>query len=130
VKYEELSTFSEVMAAGTAAALLPVKSITRKSTSDKFVYQDGANEAGPCGAKLSAMLRAIQKGKIEDTYGWCVNVTEVKDNAREYEPAFNVTKFGHPSQKPAEEVFLDAVKRSAFAILALAIVGFAICVKF
>lgn len=78
IKYEELPLFSEVMAVGTAAALLPIKSITRKSTSDKFVYQHGADQPGPCTAKLSDTIKGIQKGKIEDTFGWCVRVEETK----------------------------------------------------
>lgn len=64
------------MAVGTAAALLPIKSITRKSTSDKFVYQNGADQPGPCTLKLSETIKGIQKGKIEDTFGWCVAVEE------------------------------------------------------
>lgn len=66
------------MAVGTAAALLPIKSITRKSTSDKFIYQNGADQPGPCTLKLSEMIKGIQKGKIEDTFGWCVKVEETK----------------------------------------------------
>lgn len=66
------------MAVGTAAALLPIKSITRKSTSDKFIYQNGADQPGPCTLKLSETIKGIQKGKIEDTFGWCVKVEETK----------------------------------------------------
>lgn len=64
------------MAVGTAAALLPIKSITRNSTSDKFIYQNGADQPGPCTLKLSETIKGIQKGKIEDTFGWCVVVEE------------------------------------------------------
>lgn len=41
VLFDECSSFDEVMAAGTAAALVPIKSITRKSTDTKFVYDYG-----------------------------------------------------------------------------------------
>ena len=41
VKFEECAGFDEVMAAGTAAALVPIKSITRKSTDTKIVYKYG-----------------------------------------------------------------------------------------
>lgn len=64
------------MAVGTAAALLPIKSITRKSTSDKFIYQNGADQPGPCTLKLSETIKGIQKGKIADQFGWCVRVEE------------------------------------------------------
>lgn len=67
------------MAAGTAAALLPIKSISCKSTGDKFIYRDGADTAGPVCTKLSAMMKAIQKGTAEDSFQWCMQVTEVKE---------------------------------------------------
>jgi len=70
IKYEELPEFEEIMAAGTAAALVPIKSITMKSKGDKFVYQNGNDEPGPHCAKLLATLKGIQQGKIKDTFGW------------------------------------------------------------
>lgn len=47
IKYEELPSFTEVMAAGTAAALVPVRSITMRSRNDKFTYQGGSADPGP-----------------------------------------------------------------------------------
>ncbi|GJN68108.1 hypothetical protein PLICBS_002151 [Purpureocillium lilacinum] len=76
VKYEELSCFSEVMACGTAVTLVSIKSITRKSTSDKFLYQSAAETMGPCAKQLSTLLHDIYKGKIEDEFGWCVKVQD------------------------------------------------------
>jgi len=38
IKYEEISSFDEIMAAGTAAALVPIKSITMRSRGDKFEF--------------------------------------------------------------------------------------------
>ncbi|PSK46150.1 hypothetical protein B9Z65_5118 [Elsinoe australis] len=70
VKYEELSEFTEVMACGTAATILPIKSITRKSSGDKFSYCEDFEGFGPLTRKLLAMLQDIQKGYTEDTYGW------------------------------------------------------------
>jgi len=67
------------MAVGTAAALLPIKSITRKTTRDKFIYQGGSPEAGPCCVKLSNLLKDIQKGRAEDTFGWLMRVDDMKD---------------------------------------------------
>ena len=80
IKYEELSTFSEVMAAGTAAALVPIKSITRIATSrnDKFTYQGGSDNPGPAFEKLLTILQSIQQGKIKDPFGWLDYVKEPK----------------------------------------------------
>lgn len=74
IGYEELRGFDEVMAAGTAAALVPIKSITMVSKGDKFEYQGGGDEVGPACMKLLTTLQGIQRGKIEDTFGWTVEV--------------------------------------------------------
>lgn len=76
IPYEELPSFSEVMAAGTAAALVPIKSITMESKGDKFVYRDGSDEPGPACVKLLNTLKGIQQGKITDTFGWLSKVHE------------------------------------------------------
>ncbi|KAL8720847.1 MAG: hypothetical protein Q9225_002364 [Loekoesia sp. 1 TL-2023] len=78
IKYEELPSFTEVMAAGTAAALVPIKSITMRSRKDKFSYHDGGNEPGPACVKLLTTLKGIQQGKIKDSFGWLDHVKEVK----------------------------------------------------
>jgi branched-chain amino acid aminotransferase len=64
-----------VIACGTAVTVLPIKSITRKSTSDKFVYGDGSSEPGPVALRLGKTIEAIQKGKVEDQFGWIVKAT-------------------------------------------------------
>jgi branched-chain amino acid aminotransferase len=75
ILYEELKTFSEVMAAGTAASLVPVKSITMKSKSDKFEYAGkDDSEPGPICLKLLKTLKEIQQGKIKDPFGWNVEI--------------------------------------------------------
>jgi branched-chain amino acid aminotransferase len=74
IPYEELSTFDEVLAAGTAAALVPIKSITLSSKGDKFSYPDAANEPGACCVKLLTTLKGIQQGRIEDKQDWLCNV--------------------------------------------------------
>ncbi|KAI1173353.1 aminotransferase [Nemania sp. FL0916] len=76
VRYDELSTFTEVLAVGTASALVPMKSISRKSTGDVFTYNDESDEIGPCCAKLLAVLKAIQQGTAEDRFRWCLKVVE------------------------------------------------------
>ena len=79
VKYEELPSFTEVMASGTAAALVPIKSITMRSKNDKFLYQGGSDEPGPACVKLLTTLKAIQQGKTKDTFGWLEYVKEPTD---------------------------------------------------
>lgn len=81
VRYEELPSFSEVLAVGTAGTLVPIESITRKSTNDVFSYDRGSDGLGPgpCCAKLLSILKGIQQGKIKDRFDWCRKVVEVKD---------------------------------------------------
>ncbi|KFY07120.1 hypothetical protein V492_07428 [Pseudogymnoascus sp. VKM F-4246] len=77
IKYEELPTFTEVIAAGTAAALVPIRSITRRSRDDTFPYiAEETEEPGPVFTKLLTTLQDIQRGKAEDSYGWCELVKE------------------------------------------------------
>ncbi|KAJ9664653.1 hypothetical protein H2201_005167 [Coniosporium apollinis] len=76
IPYEELPSFTEVMAAGTAAALVPIKSITLKSKNDKFTYRDESDEPGPVCQKLLSTLKGIQQGKIKDSFGWLSEVRE------------------------------------------------------
>ncbi|KAK3329907.1 aminotransferase [Apodospora peruviana] len=97
IKYSELPNFTEVMAAGTAAALVPIRSITRRvSTSSqqslasttkehpRVAFKDGeetityipegVEDAGDLCLKLLAQLKGIQLGKVEDKFGWRVEV--------------------------------------------------------
>ena len=71
IPYPELDSFTEVLAAGTAAALVPIKSISLLSKGDRIEYKAAAEEPGPCCKKLLAALKGIQLGKIEDQFGWC-----------------------------------------------------------
>ena len=79
ITYEELPSFTEILAAGTAAALVPIKSITMKSRNDKFLYQGGGDEPGPACVKLLTTLKTIQQGKVKDPFGWLEYVEEAKD---------------------------------------------------
>lgn len=76
VKYAELSTFSEVMAVGTAACLVPIRSITHQSRGDCFVYT-AEDTAGPVCQKLYAELTNLQRGDSEDRLEWCHEVKEM-----------------------------------------------------
>ena len=87
------------MAAGTAASLVPIRSITRRirssdpksliatvkshtklgsSEKDETItyIPDSQEDAGPICVKLLTQLKAIQLGKAEDQFGWCFAVAE------------------------------------------------------
>ncbi len=87
------------MAAGTAAALVPIRSITRRIDSwspsslastvktharlevsagqEKVTYiPDGQEDAGKLCIRLLGQLKDIQSGKVKDDFGWCVVVSE------------------------------------------------------
>lgn len=75
IPYEELETFTEVIAAGTAVSLAPVKSITMRSRGDKFHYVgEKDNQPGPVCLKLLKTLKDIQQGKIKDQFGWTLEI--------------------------------------------------------
>lgn len=78
IPYEDLRSFSEVAAAGTAASLVPVKSITMRSKNDKIEYMGhekaSEGEPGPVILKLLTTLKGIQQGKVEDKFGWLDSV--------------------------------------------------------
>jgi branched-chain amino acid aminotransferase len=99
IKYSELPNFTEVMAAGTAAALVPIRSITRKmdasspqslgrsaSQHPRLSLRDGEEtvtyipehqeDSGPVCLRLLTQLKGIQLGKIKDDFGWCFTVGE------------------------------------------------------
>ena len=85
IPYEELPTFTEIMAAGTAAALVPVKSITMRSRGERFTYQDERSEPGPACTKLLTTLKSIQQGKVRDEFGWLDFVQEHKPEPKTLE---------------------------------------------
>ncbi|KAE9570449.1 Transaminase htyB [Colletotrichum fructicola] len=103
IKYSELPTFSEVMAAGTAAALVPIRSITRrvdpsaaqalagkqhervssaKAGEETVTYIPASQEdAGETCLKLLSTLKGIQLGKLKDEFGWNVAVSQADGTA-------------------------------------------------
>ncbi|OLN93257.1 putative branched-chain-amino-acid aminotransferase TOXF [Colletotrichum chlorophyti] len=106
IKYSELPTFTEVMAAGTAAALVPIRSITRrvdasspqsvagkhervssaKAGEETVTYiPESQEDAGEICLKLLSTLKGIQLGKIEDKFGWNFAVSEADGAAVEKE---------------------------------------------
>ncbi len=75
IPIDELPTFEECGACGTAAIISPIHSIHNPATSEKFVYERSAAEDSYC-TKMHDMLQDIQYGRCEDTHGWCVIVEE------------------------------------------------------
>ena len=77
IPYEELSTFEEVNACGTAVVITPIGSITDKPAlkGEKVtrVFSYGV-ECGAVSRKLYDTLRGIQNGTVEDIHGWCLEV--------------------------------------------------------
>jgi len=76
IPYEELETFEEVNACGTAVVITPIGSITDKPAlkSDTVTRVFTFGEPGVCGPvsrKLYETLRGIQDGVVPDTHGWC-----------------------------------------------------------
>ena len=75
VPLEELETFEEVGACGTAAVISPVGEIDDIDTGKKYVFsKDG--KPGPISEKLYKQLRAIQYGEEPDKFGWITIIEE------------------------------------------------------
>ena len=67
VRWDELHTFSEIGACGTAAVITPVCSLTRGNETLTFGDEKAA---GPVLTSLYEEIQAIQYGRKEDRYGW------------------------------------------------------------
>ncbi len=66
---EELDTFEEAGACGTAAVISPIRKIDDLENHKSYVIsKDG--KPGPVSEKLYHLLRAIQYGTAPDTHGW------------------------------------------------------------
>ena len=73
VPLEELSTFEECGACGTAAVISPIGEIFDMQTGVTYNY--GMDKVGKTCLELYNALQDIQYGRAEDKHGWC---TEVK----------------------------------------------------
>ncbi|HEX3007197.1 MAG TPA: branched-chain amino acid aminotransferase [Bacteroidales bacterium] len=69
IPLEELSTFEEVGACGTAAVISPVKKVVDLENNKIYQYCQN-NEPGPVSTKLYNNLRAIQYGDTPDKFNW------------------------------------------------------------
>lgn len=70
---EELETFEEAGACGTAAVISPISYIDDLETGKRY---DFGPEPGPKSKKLFETLRGIQYGTVEDKHGWTTVVIE------------------------------------------------------
>lgn len=73
IPYDELETFEEAGACGTAAVISPISYIDDLDTGAHIEY---GKEPGPWSKKLYDTLRGIQYGIIEDKHGWTTVVVE------------------------------------------------------
>ena len=73
VSEDELDSFEEAGACGTAAVISPISHLDDMDTGK--VYNFG-NKPGPWSTKLYETLRGIQYGTIEDKHGWTTVVIE------------------------------------------------------
>ena len=64
---EELSTFEEAGACGTAAVISPISRLDDLDTGRSYNFGE---KPGPWSTKLYNTLRAIQYGTLEDKHGW------------------------------------------------------------
>jgi len=70
VALNELSSFEEAGACGTAAVISPIGMIQDRDTGEVYQYsKDG--KAGTWTTKLYERLTGIQYGEVEDKFGWC-----------------------------------------------------------
>ena len=73
VLVDELSTFEEVGECGTAVVITPVHKLVDKpflESDEETVYTYGSGQCGPKSLRLYNFLTQLQKGDIEDPFGW------------------------------------------------------------
>ena len=71
IPFEELSTFSEIAACGTAVVVTPVYEIRR---GDRTIKIGEPDQCGPVVQKLFDAVQDIQYGRTPDTHNWCVAI--------------------------------------------------------
>lgn len=74
VPFSTLHTLDEVVAVGTAAAAVPIRSITRLSTDESYSFPNSDSEGGSI-VRLAQIMTNVQRGRMTDTDGWCWKVT-------------------------------------------------------
>ena len=77
VHTNELSTFDEVGECGTAVVITPVHKLVDKpflESEEETVYTYGDGQCGPKSLELYKFITQLQRGAIEDVFGWNVFV--------------------------------------------------------
>lgn len=70
IALEELETFEEAGACGTAAVISPIERIDDLDTNKHYIFsKDG--QPGPWSTKLYKLLQGIQYGEENDVFNWC-----------------------------------------------------------
>ncbi|MCQ2532936.1 MAG: branched-chain amino acid aminotransferase [Saccharofermentans sp.] len=72
VYFDEVKDFAECGLCGTAAVISPVGKIVNHG--EEICFPSGMAEMGPITKKLYETLTGIQQGKIEDKFGWVVEI--------------------------------------------------------
>ncbi|MCQ2521364.1 MAG: branched-chain amino acid aminotransferase [Lachnospiraceae bacterium] len=72
VFFDEVKDFAECGLCGTAAVISPVGKIVNHG--EEICLPAGMDEMGPVTKKLYETLTGIQQGKIEDKFGWVVEI--------------------------------------------------------
>ena len=70
IPVDELATFDEVLAVGTAVVVTPVGSVTRFDDQGEETRYDFSEDVGEVTRSLYDKVRAIQNGEEDDQYGW------------------------------------------------------------
>ena len=73
IPFEELAELDEVGACGTAAVITPVKKIVDDVNNKTYEYCKDGNP-GPVTTSLYEKLTSIQRGDLEDKFGWNIIV--------------------------------------------------------
>nr|AKJ70938.1 transaminase [Aspergillus mulundensis] len=74
IAFTEVSEFVEVYAAGTAAMLVPVQSVERRSTGEVIHYSTDYADPTSVFAQLYKALSGVQQGLVPDQWGWTQEV--------------------------------------------------------
>ena len=77
VHTEELATFDEVGECGTAVVITPVHKVADKpflESEEETIYTYGDGLCGPKSLRLYNFITQLQRGEIEDIFGWNVEV--------------------------------------------------------
>ncbi|MBP7103201.1 MAG: branched-chain amino acid aminotransferase [Bacteroidales bacterium] len=70
IALEELETFEEAGACGTAAVISPIERIDDLENNKHYIFsKDG--QPGPWSTKLFKLLQGIQYGEEKDVFNWC-----------------------------------------------------------